>query len=341
MGRVSWLACVIIVFAFLSPPSAFAQMGGSASHPFNNAAIFVQVRYANGSAAPQGVLITLEGQDAAFIDQTQTDTSGKCRLSPPAPAIYIVRAKTPGFLEATVRIDLQNTQTGMANLTLRPDPRYHEENAKGGGSPTASALDLSVPDQARKEYEKGQKLLTSEDLDGGISHLKKAIELYAPFPQALTLLGTAYNEKKDWKDAQGTLEKATAIDPKNASAYFQLGATLNQTKDYPGAQKALTQGLTLSPEAPEAPAAQYELARAYMAQNNWKEAEPYAAKVVASQPDFAAGRLLMGNIFLKKGDGNGAIHEFQEYLRIDPKGPAADQIKEMIPKIQAAMKKQS
>ena len=180
-----------------------------------------------------------------------------------------------------------------------------------------------------------------KDLDGGISHLKKAIEIYPSFPQALTLLGTAYNEKKNWKDAQGTLEKATTIDPKNASAFFQLGGALNQTKDYPGAQKALSQGLMLAPDAPEASAAQYELARAYMAQNNWKEAEPYAAKVVASQPDFGTGHLLMGNIFLKKGDGNGAIHEFQEYLRIDPKGPAADQVKEMIPKIQAAMKKQS
>jgi hypothetical protein len=36
---------------------------------------------------------------------------------------------------------------------------------------------------------------------------------------------------------------------------------------------------------------------------------------------------------------NGAIHESQEYLRIDPKGPADDQINDMIPKIQAAMKK--
>lgn len=334
------LTRVILGFALLLSHSAFAQMGGSSSHPFSNAAIFVQVRYANGSAASQGILITLEGQDAAFIDQTQTDTSGKCRLSPPAPAIYVVRAKTPGFLEARVQVDLQNTQVGMANLILRPDPRYPAESNGKSGS-TASALDLSVPDQARKEFEKGQKLLTNKDLDGGISHLKKAVEMYHSFPQALTLLGTAYNEKKDWKAAESTLEKATVLDPKNASAYFQWGAALNQTKDYPGAEKALTQGLTLSPDAPEAPAAHYELARAYMAQNNWKEAEPYAAKVVASQPDFAAGHLLMGNILLKKGDGNWAIREFQEYLRIDPKGPAADQIKEMIPKIQAAMKKQS
>ena len=329
---LSLLFCVL-----LFSPQTFSQIGGSATHPFFNAQISVQVRLANNQPAPQGVLVELVAEDHSPIDQAFTDTSGRCHFVPPAPTVYYVTARFAGYQPSSERLDLQNTQTGMANLVLKPIPGAAPASPPKDGA--ASAADLAVPDGARKEFEKGQKLLTDRDLDGGISHLKKAIEIYPSFPQALTLLGTAYNEKKNWKDAQGTLEKATTIDPKNASAFFQLGAALNQTKDYPGAQKALSQGLTLAPDAPEASAAQYELARAYMAQNNWKEAEPYAAKVVASQPDFGAGRLLMGNIFLKKGDGNGAIHEFQEYLRIDPKGPAADQIKDMIPKIQAAMKK--
>jgi tetratricopeptide (TPR) repeat protein len=329
--------CVSVLF----PLTTSGQIGGSAGHPFFNAQISVQVRMANNTSAPQGVLVELVAEDQSPVDQAFTDTSGRCRFVPPAPTIYYVTAKFPGFQSIPQRIDLQNAQTGMANLVLRAIPGAAPPTASKEGTGVTSASDLAVPDGARKEFEKGQKSLTDKDLDGGISHLKKAIEIYPSFPQALTLLGTAYNEKKNWKDAQGALEKATTIDPKNASAFFQLGAALNQTKDYPGAQKALSQGLTLAPDAPEASAAQYELARAYMAQNNWKEAEPYAAKVVASQPDFGAGHLLMGNIFLKKGDGNGAIHEFQEYLRIDPKGPAADQIKDMIPKIQAAMKTQS
>ena len=328
------LLAVSMAAVFLLPAGAFSQ-----GHGLPNVQIQVQVRLADGSAGPRGAAVEVDLENGEFIDQSQTDSSGKCRFSPTTgPAVYVVRVKAAGYLEATNRLDLQNSQSGFANIILRPIPGQTPPSPAAG---SVSASGLAVPDGAQKEYEKGQKLLTSKDLDGGISHLKKAIEIYPSFPQALTLLGTAYNEKKNWKDAQGTLEKATTIDPKNASAFFQLGAALNQTKDYPGAQKALSQGLTLAPDAPEASAAQYELARAYMAQNNWKEAEPYAAKVVASQPDFGAGRLLMGNIFLKKGDGNGAIHEFQEYLRIDPKGPAADQIKDMIPKIQAAMKKQS
>jgi tetratricopeptide (TPR) repeat protein len=327
---------VVLLFCALLPDPLLAQ---GAPKPVFAMRVEVFVRLADNKPAPVGTLVELDYANGEMVDQGQTDSSARCIFAPGGHGLYLIRAKAPGYKEVSQQLDLQNAQTGMVNLVLVPLPGHDSSNSPAGGSVSVSGL--AVPDGARKEFEKGQKSLSDKDLDGGITHLKKAIEIYPSYPEALTLLGTAYNEKKDWKDAQGTLEKATAIDPKNASAFFQLGAALNQTKDYPGAEKALSQGLTLAPDAQEASGAQYELARAYMAQNSWKEAEPYAAKVVASQPDFAAGRLLMGNIFLKKGDGNGAIHEFQEYLRIDPKGPAADQIKDMIPKIQAAMKKQS
>jgi tetratricopeptide (TPR) repeat protein len=310
-------------------------MGGSATHPFFNAQIQVQVRLANGSAAPQGVLITLEAEDGVYIDQTQTDSSGKCKLIPPAPAVYYVKAKQPGYVEASARVDLQNVMTNMALLVLKPIPGGPFAE---GPSKAVSASDLGVPENAHKEFDKGQSALNQHDLDGGVAHLKQAIHLYPSFPQAYALLGTAYNEQKKWKDAESALRRATELDPKASEPYLQLGAAFNQTKDYAEAEKALTQGLALNPDTPEVPAAQYELARAYMALNRWQEAEPYAAKVIAAKPDFAAGHLLMGNIFLKKNDGNGAIKEFQEYLRIDSKGPAADQIKDMIPRIQTAMK---
>jgi len=85
--------------------------------------------------------------------------------------------------------------------------------------------------------------------------------------------------------------------------------------------------------------AHYELARAYMGLGQWQNAEPHAVKAVAAQPDFAMGHVLMGNIDLKKGDGQGAINEFQTYLKIEPNGAAAASVHDMIPKIQAAVQK--
>jgi serine/threonine protein kinase HipA of HipAB toxin-antitoxin module len=55
------------------------------------------------------------------------------------------------------------------------------------------------------------------------------------------------------------------------------------------------------------------------------------------KPDVASWHILMGNIDLKKGDGQGAISEFQSYLKLDANGPAAASIHDMIPKIQTAM----
>jgi tetratricopeptide (TPR) repeat protein len=298
------------------------------------------VRNTDGTAAPRGILIELEGEDGTPIDQGQTDSSGKCTFVPPSPAVYIVRAKDPGYQPVTARLDLQNTQTGNASLVLKPIPgQTPPAPPKDAAGNTVSAIDLSVPESARKEYDAGQHALENLDLDGGIGHLKRAIELHEQFPQAYTLLGMAYNEQKKWKDAQGVLEKAVQQDPKAVEAYFQLGATLNQQKDFSGAIKALNQGLQLNPDAPHSAGANYELARAYMAQGQWQDASPHAAKAVAMQPDVATWHILMGNINLKKGDGQGAITEFQTYLKLEPNGSAAASVKDLIPKIQAAMAK--
>jgi Tfp pilus assembly protein PilF len=332
-----WVMRIGLLASLFLPMRVLAQ----GAYGVSNLQIQVQVRFPDGSTAPVGVFVELELQNGEMVDQNQTDSSGRCRFTPGSgPTIYLVRVKDPGYQEATVRLDLQNTTSGFANLVLRPIPG--KATPKAPNEPTGtvvSAADLSVPNNARAEYEKGQRLLQDHDLDVGIPHLKKAIHLYSTFPQAYLLLGLAYNEQKKWKEAQGALEKAVQLDPKATEAYFQLGAALNQEKDFAAAEKALKQGLELGPDAPTASMAHYELARAYMGLGKWQDAEPNASKALAAQPDFAAGHVLMGNILLKKGDGPGALHEFQEYLRLDPTGPMAAQVKDFIPKLQAAIQK--
>ena len=332
-----WLLNSLITLASLLLPSVALAQRGSNPKPFFNAQIQVQVRTQDNSPPPRGVLIQLQFENGEPVDQSQTDSSGKCRFVPPSPAIYLVRAKHPGYMEATARVDLQNTMTGFASLVLKPLPG--QTPATEVTSATVSAIDLSVPEPARKEFELGQHALETHDLDGGIVHLKKAIELHEQFPQAYTLLGLAFNEQKKWKDAQGVLEKAIQQDPKAAEAYVQLGSALIPLKDYVGAEKALNHGLLLNPDAPSSPMAHYGLATAYFTTGQWKDAEPHAAKTIASQPDYALAHWLMAQIMLKKGDGQGAIAEFQTYLKLDPNGSYAPSVRAVIPKIEAAIEK--
>jgi Flp pilus assembly protein TadD len=77
-----------------------------------------------------------------------------------------------------------------------------------------------------------------------------------------------------------------------------------------------------------------------MAQQQWQNAEAPLRKVVAAQPDLPGAHVMLGNVLLKKGDGPGALNEFQTYLKLDPNGPSSAGVRDVIPKIEAALKKQ-
>ena len=249
MRLAGWPILAGLIAAILIPNTLWAQ----APKPSHAMSLQVQVRLEDGTAPPRGSLCELDLQNGEPIDQSETDSSGKCRFVPSEHVIYIVRVKAAGYQEIAQRVDLQNSQTGLASMVLRPIPGQTPPVAsKDAPGATVSAIDLSVPESARKEFDLGQQSLQKHNLDAGITHIKKAIELHEQFPQAYAMLRTAYNEQKKWKDAQGALEKALQQDPKAVEAYFQLGASLNQQKDYAGAVKALNQGLQLNQDAPDA-----------------------------------------------------------------------------------------
>ena len=332
MGRRCRVFAFCVLLLLVCPAIAFPQI-----HSFTNPTIQVQVRYPDGSSAPGGIVVKLGRQFGAPIAEAETDTSGNCRFAPPKPDVYFVRAWQPGYLEASTRVDLQSSQAATARLTLKPIPGQNSPASSTDDSTTSSANGRALPAEARQEFEAGRSALRNGDADEGITHLQKAIELDRQYALAYVLLGTAYNQQKNWKSAQAALDRAIELNPSSEVACFQLGGSLNQLKDYEGAVIVLSRGLELNPESPDAVGAHFELAQAYFALGRWQEAEPHAASAGALQPHFARAHLLLGNIDLKKGDGSAAINEFQSYLNLEPNGPAADSIRAVIPRIQAAM----
>lgn len=323
------LISALVVSALVCPIGVFSE-----THTTADFLLRVQVRYTNGASAPMGVVVELGRQFGNAIAQSATDASGNCQFNPPKADIYFVRAKHPGYQEITARVDLQSALVATARLVLKPI-----SSPSSSSDSVMTKSDDAIPAPALREYEEGQRALQNHALDDGIAHLKSAIEIHERFPQAFILLGTALNEQRRWKEAQLALERAVQLAPKSEVAYFQLGGSLNQLRDYTGAVKILNQGLEMGSDAPDAVGAQFELAQAYFALGEWQEAEPHVSVAVAKEPGFARAHILMGNIDLKKGDGQAAITEFQVYLKLEPNGPAAPSIRDMISKIQAAVQK--
>ena len=219
--------------------------------------------------------------------------------------MYIVRLNQIGYKEVSVHVNLVDSLRGYATLDLKPDhPEAPPDTADGVSGDSISAAELSIPENARQEFEKSQSAMKENKLDAGIFHLRKAIRLYDAFPLAYTLLGTAYLEEKNWKDAETALQKSISFDSNSADEYLALGAVFNQTQKYPQAETTLLRGLELKPDASTG---QYELAKTYWALGRWRDAAPHARKAVSGMPDVASPHVLLGNVLLRENNPQGAL----------------------------------
>ena len=280
-------------------------------------------------------MVVLDREDSGFVAQAETDFGGKFSFQAPGKMIFVLRVKVPGYEEGTKRIDLTLASSDYISLDLKPTKNSSAPSL--ASDDTVAARDAGAPPKARKEYETARQLFQdNKPGEESIRHLKKAIQIYPDYASAYVLLAMANIGENQADEAQSNLNKAIQIDPKFAEAYFTLGMLQNHEKKYPEAEKSLSQGLELNPNAPQG---HYELAKTYWAMGKWQNAEPHASKALELKPDLAAAHVVMGNIALRKQDPEAALKEFHEYLRLDPNGPMAGGVQQMITKIEEVMKK--
>jgi tetratricopeptide (TPR) repeat protein len=306
----------------------------SAQRVYSSGQIDVQIRNPDGTPARRGIHVLLESGEGGVVDDCRTVEKGKCTFTP-TTGIYIVHLNEAGYRPLSVRVELTGIKRQFVMLDLKPlEEKAPSVAARRENLGTqVPVLELNVPEKARQEFDLGQKSLEERQIDEGITHLHKALSIYDSFPQAHLLLGSAYLEQKKWTEAQASLENAIRLNSKLAEAYLELGAVFNQTREYPKAETALTRGLELDPDSSMG---HYELAKAQWALGRWQDAAPHASAAVAAMPDLAAAHVLLGNILLRRQDLDGALREYQTYLRLEPNGSMAAGTRETIEKIKSS-----
>jgi tetratricopeptide (TPR) repeat protein len=194
----------------------------------------------------------------------------------------------------------------------------------------------SVP-EVEEAMAKGQELLFKKhDARASLDEFKKAIKLDPWYGQAYMLLGLAQMQLQQWSDAQWAFEEAAKVEPGNAKAYLGAGSALNEQKDYLAAQKVLQHSLEIRPDSAEA---QYELARSLWGLGKWQASEPHVRQAIELNRDYAGPHALMGNIYIQREDPEAALAEFEECLRLDPDGPLAPSVEEIIAQLKKALGK--
>jgi tetratricopeptide (TPR) repeat protein len=135
---------------------------------------------------------------------------------------------------------------------------------------------------------------------------------------------------REWQKAESAMGRARELRPDNASALLALGEIYWRQKRVAEAERALLEGLKLDENDWHG---QFTLARLYWEAGDALKAGPYVGRTLQLKPDQAEAHLLAGNILLKIGQPQRAEIEYEEYLRLAPKGEFAAEARSLIEKL--------
>lgn len=80
----------------------------------------------------------------------------------------------------------------------------------------------------------------------------------------------------------------------------------------------------------------FTMGRLYWDMGDVAKAGLAIGRTLKLKPDFAEGHLLAGNILLRINQQERAVTEYQEYLRLEPRGEFATQTRELVEKLKQA-----
>jgi tetratricopeptide (TPR) repeat protein len=298
------------------------------------------VRYAENNQPAPRISIACDGTGGNLIQMTDDRGKFYFRVSPGHYTCYI---HIPGYQTEQMSADLTDTNSNE----YFPFKLKRDANAARASGP-AAAIDASIPEAARKEFEKGESLIVSgkkDDLLEASKHYEKAVAVEPKFLQAQLRLGTTYMDLQQWDKAEAALHQAIQIDPKAANAHLALGDLYWQQKKGPEAEKALLEGLAIEDRSWQG---HFSLARVYwdMAVKTKDQSQMMpilekayveVRKTLELNPQHPGAHLLKGNLLMKGRRAADAVVEFDEYLRLEPKGAMSDQTRAYVEKIKKAL----
>jgi Ca-activated chloride channel family protein len=239
--------------------------------------------------------------------------------------------------------DVGNHLTGTSGLPVGLDMISGEQmtndlwgmttdikNHAGGehDSSSVSKLDLKAPWKARHEYEKGYQLLMHKDYQDAIDHLSKATEMYPNFVAAHNALGSAYLDLGQTDHATSEFRQAIDLDEHLPNSHLNLGVAQLALKNYSAAEESLQKASAI---APLDLSLQRALAYGQFMNKDYSGVLETTKNVHAHKHEgsamvhyFAAGAWEAQNNLSQ------AQRELETMLREDPKGPAADQVRQLL-----------
>ncbi len=299
--------------------------------------IQVRVAYSNEQPVGQRIRVELLNAQGVQVEQTFTDGEGQAAFQVTGGGTYRAQASGPDIEQAESElVNIQPTdQMSMIWLHVRPKTSAAGVvTSKGSNRTTTTANELRVPADAKKLFLKGMEALYRRDYRNAAEQFEKATIVYPQYDAAYDNLGATYMQLGETDKARSAFERAVQLNDKNADAERNYARVLLTDQNYARAIELLNKALAM---APLDPASLTLLAMAELRTGELDAALQNASRVHQLQHQgYAVAHYVAGRAYELKQQYSKATAEYETYLREDPNGPEARQVRSGLVRVTAS-----
>lgn len=268
-----------------------------------------------------------------IVSEQFTASDGGVQFSGISVGAYTIRVSRQGYESGEARVDFRRGDASLQTVDILLSAVKEDRAVAPGG--TVSAGDLRIPDNARKEFERGMRLLNEKKRPSdSIAAFQRAIDLYPNYPDAYFLMATAQIQTNAAPAAEASLRKAISLNPRTTLPYYPLAMLLFSQRRYGEEQKLLEQAQSLDNTDWRWP---FELARCEAQENHWEPAVRHALESSKLPNAATKVHLLLGDIYSNTGRTRDAIEELELFVKLDPESPYVTRIKKVLPELRAQL----
>ena len=297
--------------------------------------VHVHIVYADNRAAGLQLRVRLmSGSGSTPVTENFTNDQGRTEFIGIPVGNYHVVVSGEGIEEADsgmFELDRRKTSQDLF-ITVHST----ESNAKGNaaGPQSVAAVDMNVPENARKEFDEANKAMASQEWAKASERLKRAVAIYPQYASAYNNLGVVYGRMNDAAREREALEKAISLDDHLVPAFANLAKLCLRERNAARAETLLENALRADPTSAETMTL---LAEAQLLDKHFDAAITTARNVHAMpHQNFAVVHYIAARAFERENRLQDALAELQLFLTEEPKGARADHVREELAQIQRA-----
>lgn len=309
--------CLVAATPFCAGFEGFIQSGR----------VTVRVSYDDGHEAG-GILVCLVQGGGIPVTQLYTDPGGTAEFNGLSSGVYRAVITGQGMQQVdsgVIEIDSQHLNQGVY-LTIR--------RSRSSLAGTISTADLSAPDNARKQVKKASEASARQEWSKALQLLTKAIAIYPNYAIAYNNMGIAYGHLNDTQHEREALEKAIAINDHFTQAFINLALLSYHEQKFEEAETLMKRAQSVDPRNGEVLAL---LSQAELVNKHYDAAiQTVRAAHQSTSQHSPLVHFVAARAFAFKRERENAVGELQVFLREEPEGKRADQVRSEIVRLQAA-----